>query len=107
MNDIPTGGHWTDNESKQHINYLELLAAFFVLKCFIGCLGGKHVKFMIDNTTAVSVINNKGTSHNDKCNEVVCDIWALCEKHAIWLTAAYIPGKKIYNSRPGITQEKY
>jgi hypothetical protein len=94
MNDIPTGGHWTADESKQHINYLELLAAFFVLKCFIGCLGGKHVKFMIDNTTAVSVINNKGTSHNDKCNEVVCDIWALCEKHAIWLTAAYIPGKQ-------------
>jgi hypothetical protein len=51
---------------------------------------------MIDNTcTAVSVINNKGTSHNDKCNEVVCDIWALCEKHTIWLnTAAYIPGKQ-------------
>ena len=23
---------------------------------------------MIDNTTAVSVINNKGTSHNDQCN---------------------------------------
>jgi hypothetical protein len=92
------------------------------LKCFIGCLGGKHLKFMIDNTTAVSVINNKGTSHNDKCNEVVCDIWALCEKHAIWLTAAYIPGKQNiiadqesriyswqakYNSRSGITQEKY
>ena len=54
---------------------------------------GKHIKIMIDNATAVSVINNKGTSHNDQCNDVACDIWNLCEENSVWLTAAYIPGK--------------
>ena len=54
---------------------------------------GKHVKIMIDNTTALSVINNKGTSHNDQCSDVACDIWNLCEENSIWLTAAYIPSK--------------
>ena len=93
MKSMSTGGHWTEHEAKQHINYLELMAAFFTLKCFINSVEGKHVKIMIDNTTAVSVINNKGTSHNEQCNDVACDIWNLCEENSIWLTAAYIPGK--------------
>ena len=42
----------------------------------------------------MSVITNKGTSHSGKCNEVTRDIWLLCEKHNIWLTAAHIPGKQ-------------
>ena len=62
---MSTGGHWTEHEAKQHINYLELMAVFFTLKCFIDSVAGKHVKIMIDNTTAVSVVNNKGTSDND------------------------------------------
>ncbi|CAB4032023.1 Pol poly, partial [Paramuricea clavata] len=64
------GGSWTAVEAQQHINYLELLAAFFTLKSFINHLRNKHVKIMIDNTTAVSVINNKGTNHSEQCNEL-------------------------------------
>jgi hypothetical protein len=64
MNTVSTGGHWTAYEGQPHINYLEILAAFFTLKCFLYSIVGKHVKIMIANTTAVSVINNKGTSHN-------------------------------------------
>ena len=32
MNGSVTGGRWTQNETKEHINYLELVAAFFGLK---------------------------------------------------------------------------
>ena len=49
---------------------------------------------MIDNTTAVSVINNMGTCHSDPCNSVACKIWTLCEENGIWLTAFHIPGKE-------------
>ena len=94
MNNISTGGHWLPNEAKHHINYLELLAAYFVLKSFIKDIKGKHIKMMIDNTTAVSVINNMGTCHSDPCNSVACKIWTLCEENGIWLTAAHIPGKE-------------
>lgn len=58
---------------------------------------------MIDNTAAVSVINNMGTCHCDPCNSVAGTIWSLCKKIGIWLTAAHIPGKEnvmaVYESR--------
>ena len=64
-----------------------------MLKSFIKDVKGKHIKIMIDNTTAVSVINNMGTCHSDPCKSVVCKIWNLCEENGICLTAAHIPGK--------------
>ena len=56
MNDTSTGGRWSPSEAENHINCLEFLAALFAIQCFQSSLSGKHVKIMIDNTTAVSVI---------------------------------------------------
>ena len=54
---------------------------------------------MIDNTTAVSVINNMGTCHSDKCNSIGVKIWEFCMSHnTIWLTAAHIPGSSNYRA---------
>ena len=75
MNDTSTGGRWSPSEAENHINCLELLAALFALKCFQSSLSGKHVKIMIDNTTAVSVINNMRTCHSNKCNSTAVKIW--------------------------------
>jgi hypothetical protein len=72
MNNISTGGDWQPNEAIHHINYLELLAAYFLLKSFLKYVLGKHIKMIIDNTTAVSVINNMGTCHSDPCNSISC-----------------------------------
>ena len=94
MNGLSTGGHWQPSEAKHHINYLELLAAYFVLKSFLKDVIGTHIKIMIDNTTAVSIINNMGTCHSDPCNSIACQIWRLCEENGLWLTAAHIPGKE-------------
>lgn len=93
MNKKSTGGMWLPTESEHHINYLELLAAFFALQCFHSSLSGKHVKIMIDNTSAVFQINNMGTCHSEECNSLVVQIWEFCISHNIpWLTAAHIPG---------------
>ena len=93
MNEISTGGRWSSTEAHHHINCLELLAALFALKCFQTSLSGKHVKLMIDNTTAVAVINNMGTCHSTECNSIVKQIWEFSILHNItWLTAAHIPG---------------
>ena len=75
MNDKSTGGRWLPTESEHHINYLELLVAFFALQCFHSSLSGKHVKIMIDNTSAVAQINNMGTCHSEECNSLVLQIW--------------------------------
>ena len=93
INKKSTGGMWLPTESEHHINYLELLAAFFALQCFHSSLSGKHVKIMIDNTSAVFQINNMGTCHSEECNSLVVQIWEFCISHNIpWLTAAHIPG---------------
>ena len=93
MNDKSTGGRWLPAESEHHINYLELLAAFFALQCFHSSLSSKHIKIMIDNTSAVAQINNMGTCHSEECNSLVLQIWEFCIIHNItWLAAAHIPG---------------
>ena len=53
LNDTTIGGHWTPLESRNHINYLEMLAVFFALKAFQKQLSGKHL-IRIDNMAAVS-----------------------------------------------------
>lgn len=89
---VTCGGHWTPLESENHINYLELKAAFFVLKAFVNEIRDKHVRIQIDNTSAVSIINHMGTSHSDKCNSIAHDIWKFCIHNNTWLSASYIPG---------------
>ena len=92
MGDISTGGPRQPDEAQEHINSLEIYAAYFTLKSFLPNIGGKHVKILIDNTCAVSVLNNMGTCHNEKCNDIATKIWGLCEENNMWLTAAHIPG---------------
>lgn len=91
-NGIKTGGAWMAEDQTCHINYLELKAAFFALKSFTSELQNKHVRIMLDNTTAVACINHMGTSHSIVCNALTKDIWLWCISNNIWLSAAFIPG---------------
>jgi hypothetical protein len=54
---VNAGRNWTPTEAESHINYLEILAVLFALKSFSSQISGKHVKVLIDNTTAVAGIN--------------------------------------------------
>ena len=56
---VSSGGLW-----------LPVEAAFFALKAFRAVLHNKHVRFMLDNTTAMSCINHRVTSHSDSCNDL-------------------------------------
>ena len=90
---LRTGGNWTPEEAAHHINYLEMLAAYFALKTFITSLANKHVKLMVDNTTVVACINKMGTCHSKLLNNLTKAIWNLCLEHNIWVTTVHIPGK--------------
>ena len=87
-----SGGVWLPEEREFHINYLELKAAWFALKSFATQVKGKHVRLMLDNTTAVACINHMGTSHSDTCNGLAHTIWQWCIDKEVWLSAAHIPG---------------
>ena len=52
-----------ENESRQHINVLELTAGFTCLKTFAKKKENIPVRLRIDKTTAVSTINHMGTIH--------------------------------------------
>ena len=89
-----TGGRWSDEEAKYHINCLELMASFFGLKAFCKNEHGIHVQIYSDNSTTVNYINAMGGTHSRECNTIAKDIWQWCIDKQIWLTAAHIPGTK-------------
>ena len=91
--DNKTGGRWTPDEQKYHINYLELLAILYGLKSFesqLKCF--THVKILTDNTTAVSYVNKMGGIKSICCNTIAKSIWFWAKKHNVWLTASHIAG---------------
>ena len=93
MNGISTGGCWDPKEADRHINYLETMAVFLGLQSFSDQVSDKHVKVLVDNTTAMACINQMGTCHSNDINSLVIKIWQWCIGHNIWLTVAHIPGK--------------
>lgn len=89
-----THGHWNDNEKTLDINYLELLSAFFGLKCYAEHLRNCDVILRIDNTTAIAYINKMGGIQFPGSSNLAKQIWEWCEQRAIWIFASYIPSKE-------------
>ena len=91
-NDRHAGRQWTKEEATHHINYLEITAAFFALEAFCKKCSDIHVRLELDNTTAVTYINNMGGSKATDGNRVVRQLWLWCIEHNIWVSAVHIPG---------------
>ena len=87
-----------------HINILELLAAFFALKCFCSHMNNCHIQIQIDNTTALAYINNMGGSKSKELNQLAVQIWEWCISRNIWLTAVHIPGYCSWQADPNSTR---
>ena len=58
-----TRGCWSERESQDHINILELRAAFFALKSFLPSQTNRVFCLKMDNTTAVAYLHNMGGTH--------------------------------------------
>lgn len=88
---IKLGGRWSLEERKQHINYLELYAAFLALKANADIISDKHVQILSDNSTAVSYMAHMGGKEN-RLNSLAKDLWNWCSQHRVWLSVSHIPG---------------
>ena len=88
-----TGGKWSKDESRQHINYLELLAVWLGIQCFVQGRKNACIKVLSDNTTTVAYLNHMGGTKR-KCNALAYKIWSWCEINDNWIVAAHIPGVK-------------
>ncbi|KAL0870236.1 hypothetical protein ABMA27_005269 [Loxostege sticticalis] len=78
-----SNGFWSLSESQNHINYLELRAAFLGLQCFAQDLSNKEILLRIDNTTAISYINRMGGVQYEHLNAITREIWQWCEDRQI------------------------
>ena len=87
------GGLWSQEEQQFHINYLEMLAILCGLKTLLHDKTSIHVRVLSDNTTAVMVLRNMGTSHSKVCDDMCKLIWEWCIERNIWLSIHHIPGK--------------
>ena len=93
LGNLSTGGLFSDEESVEHINNLELKAVLFGLKSLTTGLHETHIKVICDNTSAVHCINKFGTSRSFPLDKTTKDIWAYVIQNNNWLSAAHIPGK--------------
>ena len=88
-----TGGRWSYQESKFHINYLELKAILLALRSLCNHIQCCHVKLLCDNTTAASYIRNMGGTKSRVCNEVTREIIMWCMAMPLRLSVSHLPGK--------------
>ena len=86
-------GRWSPCELQYHINYLELLAAFHALQCFVSNLKSIHVRLALDNSTAVAYINSMGSTKSPVLDSLSRSIWEWCMSRDIHISAQHIPGK--------------
>ena len=89
---LQSQGLWTSEQRTIHINVRELYVVFICLTIFCTDKSEVHIKFELDNMTAVSYINNMGGCTSFACDTVTRKIWAWCISHNIWVIANYIPG---------------
>ena len=54
-----TGGHWSFEESKSHINVLEIKGALFELKIYCKDMYKVSIQFKIDNTSTIAWVNKQ------------------------------------------------
>ena len=90
---IQTGGRWNIQKSQDHINILELKAAFFALKAFMKDQSNKVICLKVNNSTAVAYLNNMGGTHSHQLLHLTLEIWKWCETKCLYLLAQHVPGK--------------
>ena len=88
-----TNGRWSPGELDYHINYLELLAGFHALQCFVSCRRSIHVRLALDNSTAVAYVNNMGGTKSPSLDSLSKSLWEWCIARDILVSAQHIPGK--------------
>ena len=87
-----TGGPWFIQESKRHINCLELIAATLAVETFAKNRTGISILLRIDNTTAVAYINNFGETVSKELITLARNLWMLCLEKNIHIIAQHLPG---------------
>ena len=90
---VRTGGRWTSLEVQEHINYLELKAAFLALQSFLKGRSNMAVLIRSDNRTAIAYLNKMGSPTRSHLCLLSLEIWEWSLEHHIMPHAEYLAGK--------------
>lgn len=70
------------------------MAGFLNLKCFCSTKEHCHIKLCMDNSIAVSYLQNvRGGGKIPALHAFAREIWLWCKQRNIWLTACHLPGR--------------
>ena len=86
-------GLWTEDQSRLHINVLEMIAIFLSLSQAVHKVKNTTVLVSTDNTTVVAYIRHQGGTHSTELSEEVWSVLNLCFNHNIQLLVKHIPGR--------------
>ena len=89
---LSTNGRWSKQESGLHINVLELKATFLAIQAFLKNQSNLAVKLRLDNTTAVTYVNNQGGTRSPSLTLLTVELWNWCLQRNIPITAEHLPG---------------
>ena len=90
---VRTGGPWSFEEKRLHINCLELLAGSLAVKTFTKSKVCAHVKLLMDSTSAVAYINKMGGTHSKSLANLAIDLWEWCFQNHLIVSAQHLPGR--------------
>ena len=91
-NGISTGGMWSAQEMKNHINFQELLAIKLAIQTFSKTLKHKTIHLQVDNIVALTYLLKMGYPEF-KISPIKKKIWDHLLQCGIALTAEYLPSK--------------
>jgi hypothetical protein len=90
---VRTGGPWSFEEKRLHINCLELLAGSLAIKTFTKSRAcSAHVKLLMDSASPVAYINKMGGTHSQGLAKLAIDLWEWCFQKDMMVSAQHLPG---------------
>ena len=93
MGEFMIQGTWSPQESKLHINVLELKAVHYALKELVSrSPHHKVIQVVTDNTTVACYINKQGGTRSPNLVAITWSLLAWCHSREITLSARHIPG---------------
>ena len=82
-------GYFRDTLRTTSSTFREMLAAFYSLQSFSQFLTHRHVHILTDNSAVPNIISHG--SRKPHLHDLALDIFWMCRKHKISLTASWIP----------------
>ena len=95
-------GVWTEDQSRLHINVLEMKAIFLSLLQAGHKVKSSTVLVSTDNTTVVAYIRHQGGTHSTELSEEVWNVLNLCLAHNIQLLVKHVQGRFNTLCRPDV-----